>query len=76
MKKTISFLLALLLMIPAAGAFADDSASLKEDGFSTSYTYNYDYWGDVQMSPDPYRVPGAMPLPISSRSGGWRNVWS
>ena len=56
MKKTISFLLALLLLIPAAGAFADDSASLKEDGFSTSYTYNYDYWGDVQMSPDPYRV--------------------
>ena len=56
MKKAISFLLALLLLIPAAGAFADDSASLKEDGFSTSYTYNYDYWGDVQMSPDPYRV--------------------
>ena len=56
MKKTISFLLALLLLIPVAGAFADDSASLKEDGFSTSYTYNYDYWGDVQMSPDPYRV--------------------
>ena len=56
MKKTISFLLAILLLIPAACSFADDSASLKEDGFSTSYTYNYDYWGDVQMSPDPYRV--------------------
>ncbi len=27
-----------------------------EDGFSTSYTYTYDYWEDVQESPDAYRV--------------------
>ena len=70
MKKAISFLLALLLLIPAAGAFADDSASLKEDGFSTSYTYNYDYWGDVQMSPDPYRVETI----IDSMSLGLENL--
>ena len=55
MKKAISFLLALMLLSVSA-AFADDSNSMKEDGFSTSYSYNYDYWGDVQMSPDPYRV--------------------
>ena len=55
MKKAVSFLLALMLLSVSA-AFADDSNSMKEDGFSTSYSYNYDYWGDVQMSPAPYRV--------------------
>ena len=55
MKKAVSFLLALMLLSVSA-AFADDSNSMKEDGFSTSYSYNYDYWGDVKMSPDPYRV--------------------
>ena len=54
-KKAISLLLAMILFSFSA-AFADDSNSMKEDGFSTSYSYNYDYWGDVQMSPDPYRV--------------------
>ena len=39
-------LVLLLAMVPAAA----------EDGFSTSYTYTYDYWEDVQESPDAYRV--------------------
>ena len=56
MKKAISLLLVLVMMLPAAAVFADDSNSMKEDGFSTSYTYIFDYWEDVQMSPDPYRV--------------------
>ena len=63
MKKTISLLLILVIMISAAGALADDSSSMKEDGFSTSYSYNYDYWGDVQMSPDPYRVATVIDSP-------------
>ena len=56
MKKTISFLLILILLLTAPCALADDSNSMKEDGFSTSYSYIYDYWGDVQSAPDPYRV--------------------
>jgi hypothetical protein len=32
------------------------SVALADDGFSTSYTYTYDYWDDVQESPDAYRV--------------------
>lgn len=56
MKKAISFLLMISLLLSAVFALADDSDSKKEDGFSTSYSYNYDYWADVQMSPDPYRV--------------------
>ena len=39
-------ILCLLALLPAA-AFADDSYSMRQDGFSTSYSYCYDYWGDV-----------------------------
>ena len=55
MKKTVSFLLVLILLLPAA-VLADDSFNMNKDGYSTSYTYGYDYWGDVQESPDAYRV--------------------
>ena len=58
--KVISRMLAIMCMLAIVftqvPALADDSNSMKEDGFSTSYSYTYDYWGDVQMSPDPYRV--------------------
>ena len=63
MKKTISLLLGLMMLLTAACAFADDSDSKKEDGFSTSCTYNYDYWGDVLNSPDPYRVEAVIDSP-------------
>ena len=56
MKKAISFLLILMMLLPLSPAMADDSYSMKQDGFSTSYAYCYDYWGDVQESPNPYRV--------------------
>lgn len=41
--------LAALLLLPAL-AWADG------DGFTSSYTYNYDYWGELRESPDAYRV--------------------
>ncbi|MER1994333.1 MAG: hypothetical protein ABS897_09880, partial [Eubacteriales bacterium] len=56
MKKTISFLLVLVMLLSVCTALADDSFNLNKDGYSTSYTYGYDYWGDVQESPDAYRV--------------------
>ena len=56
MKKTLSLLLVLLLLLSAGASLADDNYSMKDDGFSTSYTYNYDYWSDVMASPDAYRV--------------------
>ena len=56
MKKTISFLIVLAMLLYAGTALADDSFNLNKDGYSTSYTYGYDYWGDVQESPDAYRV--------------------
>jgi hypothetical protein len=29
-----------------------------DDGSKRGYTYNYDYWGDIQYSPDAYRTTG------------------
>ena len=56
MKKAISFLHVLMLLISVSTALADDSFNMNKDGYSTSYTYGYDYWGDVQEAPDAYRV--------------------
>lgn len=56
MKRTISLLLVLILALSVIAAHADDSNNLNQDGYSTSYTYGYDYWKDVQESPDAYRV--------------------
>ena len=54
-RKILPVLLCLILLISYT-ALADDSFNMNVDGFSTSYTYGYDYWGDVQESPDAYRV--------------------
>ena len=52
MKKTLKRLSAVLLsVLMLAGSFMTASA---EEG----YTYNYDWWGDVQYSPDAYRTVG------------------
>ena len=46
------------------------SVSCADDGFSTSYTYTYDYWEDYQQSPDAYRVATV----IDSMSLGLENL--
>lgn len=48
-KRVLTVLCCLMMLLPIVPAAADD-------GFSTSYTYTYDYWEDVQESPDAYRV--------------------
>ena len=48
-KRVLTALCCLMLLLSLIPAVADD-------GFSTSYTYTYDYWEDVQESPDSYRV--------------------
>ena len=60
--KMLILLLACLVLLQTAG--------LAEDGFSTSYTYTYDYWEDVQESPDAYRVATV----IDSMSLGLENL--
>lgn len=47
-------LLALFLIIMMLAGFS--SAYAADEGYPTSYTYNYDYWSDIRESPDAYRV--------------------
>ena len=54
-RSVLAILFGIMVLITSS-ALADDSFNLNKDGFSTSYTYGYDYWGDVQESPDAYRV--------------------
>jgi len=52
-RKPIRWLLislAVWIALGPAGALAI------EDGYTSTYTYNYDYWGEVRESPDAYRV--------------------
>ena len=49
MIRLLAMLLVLSLALPFCCALADD-------GVSSTYTYNYDYWGDMRESPDAYRV--------------------
>ena len=48
-RRVMTAVFCLTLLLTSVPAFA-------EDGFSTSYTYTYDYWEDYQESPDAYRV--------------------
>ncbi|MBR2925260.1 MAG: hypothetical protein IKC28_09555 [Clostridia bacterium] len=50
MYRLMALLMILMLLAGMTSAFAAD------DGYPSSYTYNYDYWGDVRESPDAYRV--------------------
>ena len=49
MLRVLTALCCIALLVTSVPAGADD-------GFSTSYTYTYDYWEDEQESPDAYRV--------------------
>ena len=33
-----------------------NTAYAVDDAYPSTYTYNYDYWGDIRQSPDAYRV--------------------
>lgn len=62
-KRIIAVMCCLILTAGTVAASADD-------GFSTSYTYGYDYWEDYQQSPDAYRVRSV----IDSSSLGLENL--
>lgn len=54
--RRILTLLLILMLAAIPAVMADDSFNMNKDGFSTSYTYDYDYWGDIQEAPDAYRI--------------------
>ena len=49
LTRALALCAALVLLTPLC-AFA------AEDGFASTYTYNYDYWSELRESPDAYRV--------------------
>ncbi len=49
MTGLLAMLIVLTMALPLGCALADD-------GVSSTYTYNYDYWGELRESPDAYRV--------------------
>lgn len=49
-------MLALLAAAVVLFSMGVTSALAVEDGYTTTYTYNYDFWDDVRESPDAYRV--------------------
>ena len=52
MKRSMNCLAALIFSVSLlAGSTV---AAYADDGSERGYTYNYDYWGDVQYSPDAY----------------------
>ena len=56
--KLRSRLLALMALLLCFTTFG--SALAVDDGFASTYTYNYDYWGDIRESPDAYRVSNTL----------------
>ncbi len=53
--KVINRLFALLMTIIMLVSISTAALAV-DDGYPSSYTYNYDYWEDIRESPDAYRV--------------------
>ena len=49
-NRLLALIMTLIMILTITPAFAAD------DGYPQSYTYNYDYWGDIRESPNAYRV--------------------
>lgn len=54
---TVKVMYRLLALIMTVFMFASmNTAQAVDDGYPSTYTYNYDYWNDIRESPDAYRV--------------------
>ena len=54
---TVKVMYRLLALIMTIFMFASMNTALAvDDAYPSTYTYNYDYWGDIRESPDAYRV--------------------
>lgn len=49
--RLLALLLAVLMLFAMCG-----SAFAADDGYASTYTYNYDFWSDIRESPDAYHV--------------------
>ena len=52
--RLLAMVMAMLLLVTSY------STALADDGYASTYTYNYDYWQDYRESPDAYRVSNVL----------------
>ncbi len=58
MKKKRYLNLVLALTVLGSVLAASETVYAQEDAWVKGYTYNYDYWGDIQYCPNAYDVAG------------------
>ncbi len=56
MNRVIALFMVVVLLVP----FGCCAFAATEDGFDSTYTYNYDYWTEVRESPDAYAVKSVL----------------
>ena len=56
LRKTVKRMIRLLAMLTVFTLALPLACALADDGVSSTYTYNYNYWGGLRESPDAYRV--------------------
>lgn len=67
-KKFISF----ILMTATAISFVAPLTVKAEEGVQKGYTYTYDYWGDIQYSPDAYSKVGVYTASVLGLEVGFK----
>ncbi len=50
MQRLFALIMTIIMLASITPAYATD------EGYASTYTYNYDYWEDIRESPDAYRV--------------------
>lgn len=53
-RRLMILLMIIIMLVPSTLAYA------AQDGVHSSYTYNYDYWGEIRESPDAYHVAAVL----------------
>ena len=73
MKKKRYFNLVLALAVLVSVLAASDTVYAQEDAWIKGYTYNYDFWGDIQYCPDAYDVVGVFTAVDIGLTDGFKN---
>ncbi len=68
LKRIISF----ILMTAMIAVVASPLVVYAEDAVQKGYTYTYDYWGEIQYSPDAYSKVGVYTAGVLGLDGGFK----
>lgn len=70
-KRYWNLILALAVLVPVLAA--SDTVYAQEDAWIKGYTYNYDFWEDIQYCPDAYDVVGVFTAVDIGLTDGFKN---